>query len=86
MQHLHHFNFLAILVSAVILWVLGAAWYSPPLFAKPWMAALGITPDPTNKKGLVPGMIAWAIISIWFLYRIVRGWMNLNANKPMETA
>ena len=58
MQHLHHFNFLAILVAAVILWVLGAAWYSPPLFAKPWMAALRITPDPANKKGLVPGMVA----------------------------
>src|ERR1700758_1169838 len=59
MQHVHHhLNPWAILVSAVILWILGAAWYSPVLFAKPWMAALGITPDPTNKKGLLPGMIA----------------------------
>ena len=32
---------------------------------------------------LVPGWIAWGVISIWFLYRIVRGWMNLNANQPM---
>jgi uncharacterized membrane protein len=31
----------------------------------------------------VPGLIAWALISIWFLYRVVRGWMNLNDNKPM---
>lgn len=29
---------------------------------------------------IVPGYIAWALISIWFLYRIVRGWMNLNNN------
>jgi Protein of unknown function (DUF1761) len=59
MQHLHHnLNLLAVLVSAVILWVLGAAWYSPALFAKPWMAALGITPDPAKKKGLLAGMIA----------------------------
>jgi Protein of unknown function (DUF1761) len=58
MQHLHHFNLLAVLVSAVILWVLGAVWYSPALFAKPWMAALGITPDPAKKKGLLAGMIA----------------------------
>ena len=57
MHHLH-LVLLPILVSGVILWILGAAWYSPPLFAKPWMAALGITPDPANKKGLVPGMIA----------------------------
>jgi len=58
MHHLHHLNLLAVLVSAVILWVLGAAWYSPVLFAKPWMAALGIKPDPTKKKGLLTGMIA----------------------------
>jgi hypothetical protein len=57
LRHLHHFNHWAILVSALILWVLGAVWYSPALFAKPWMAALGIVPDPTKKKGLAAGMI-----------------------------
>jgi Protein of unknown function (DUF1761) len=57
MHHLH-LNHLALLVSALILWILGAAWYSPPLFAKPWMAALGITPDSANKKGLILGMIS----------------------------
>ena len=58
-HHLHHqINHWAVLVSALILWFLGAAWYSPALFAKPWMAALGITPDPSQKKGLIPGMIA----------------------------
>ena len=34
---------------------------------------------------LVPGYIAWALISIWFLYRIVRGWVNLNNNAAMPT-
>jgi Protein of unknown function (DUF1761) len=54
----HHLNHMAIIISAVILWVLGAAWYSPALFAKPWMALLGIRKDGPNKKTLVPGMIA----------------------------
>ena len=31
----------------------------------------------------VPGWIAWGLISIWFLYRIVRGWLNLSSNTPM---
>jgi len=31
----------------------------------------------------IPGMLAWAIISLWFLYRVVRGWVNLNSNTPM---
>jgi len=32
---------------------------------------------------IVPGWIAWSIISIWFLYRVVRGWVNLNSRTPM---
>lgn len=59
MQHVHHhLNHMAIIVSALFLWFLGAAWYSPALFAKPWMAMLGLSKDNPNKKSLVPGMIA----------------------------
>ena len=57
MHHLH-INLWPVLVSAFVLWILGAIWYSPPLFAKPWMAALGITPDPNKKQGLLAGIIA----------------------------
>jgi len=58
MHHLH-FNHWAILASGVILWLLGAIWYSPALFAKPWMAMVGIDKNaPNNKKALLPGMIA----------------------------
>ena len=32
---------------------------------------------------LVPGWIAWGIISIWFLYRIVLGMVRMNANRPV---
>ena len=31
-------------------------------------------------------LIAWlpiAIVSFWFIYRVVRGWLALNARKPM---
>ena len=56
-HHLHHMNHWALLVSALILWFLGAAWYSPALFVKPWMAALGIRPD-GKKKGLALGMVS----------------------------
>jgi hypothetical protein len=58
MHHLHgQFNHWAILVSAIILWMLGAAWYSPALFAKPWMALIQAQPD-GKKNGLITGMIA----------------------------
>jgi Protein of unknown function (DUF1761) len=58
LTHLHgSFNIWAILGSALILWFLGAIWYSPVLFAKPWMAALKIVPT-GEKKGLAFGMVS----------------------------
>ncbi len=54
----HDLNYVAIIVSAVILWLLGAAWYSPALFAKPWMAMLGIQKGATKGNSLIAGMIA----------------------------
>ena len=32
---------------------------------------------------LVPGWIAWGLISLWFLYRVVRGWLALSESKAM---
>ena len=34
----------------------------------------------------LPGWIAWALISIWFLYRIVKGMVRMNAGRSVETA
>ena len=33
---------------------------------------------------IVPGWIAWTLISIWFLYRIVLGMVRMNANRAVE--
>jgi len=48
-----------------------------------WAAGLYLITSPLWLLLFLPGWIAWTLISIWFLYRIVRGWVNLNANKPM---
>ena len=32
---------------------------------------------------VAPGWIAWTGVSLWFLYRVIRGWLNLNGNRPM---
>ncbi|MBK6470641.1 MAG: hypothetical protein IPF94_07850 [Betaproteobacteria bacterium] len=32
---------------------------------------------------VAPGWIAWMGVSLWFLYRVIRGWLNLNGNRPM---
>ena len=31
----------------------------------------------------IPGWIAWSLISLWFLYRVVRGWLALGDHRPM---
>jgi uncharacterized membrane protein len=48
-----------------------------------WAAGLYVLTSPLWLLLLAPGWIAWALVSIWFLYRVVRGWMNLNRNQPM---
>lgn len=32
-----------------------------------------------------PGAIAWGLISVWFLYRIVKGMVNMNKGLQMES-
>jgi len=48
-----------------------------------WAAILYAVTIPLWFFFLVPGWIAWGLISIWFLYRVVRGWVNLNNRKAM---
>jgi hypothetical protein len=38
-------NYPAVVVSAIAYWVLGAIWYSPLLFAHPFIALKGWTPE-----------------------------------------
>lgn len=49
-----------------------------------WAAGLYLLTSPLWLALLLPGWIAWGLVSIWFLYRVVRGWMNLNRNQPMS--
>src|SRR5258708_40256388 len=44
-MNLHHLNWLAILVAAICTMVVGFLWYSPLLFAKPWMREMGYDPN-----------------------------------------
>lgn len=48
-----------------------------------WAAILYAVTAPLWVLLIAPGWIAWAGVSIWFLYRVVRGWMNLNSRKCM---
>ena len=49
-------------------------------------AALYLLTFPLWLLLLVPGWIAWTVISIWFLYRIVTGFMDMNKGQEIGTA
>jgi len=51
-------NYLAVLACAIFFWLLGAAWYSPAMFAKKWMKLIGVTREPGKRDGLLLGMTA----------------------------
>ena len=48
-----------------------------------WAAVLYLVTAPLWLLFLVPGWIAWTIISLWFLYRIVRGMVAMSNNRAL---
>ena len=49
-----------------------------------WAGVLYLVTAPLFLLLFLPGLIAWAIISIWFLYRIVLGMTRMNSNRAVD--
>ena len=49
-----------------------------------WAGVLYLVTAPLFLLLFLPGLIAWALISIWFLYRIVLGMVRMNSNRAVE--
>lgn len=72
-------NWWAILVAAVVQWLIGWIWYGP-LFGKQWMAMMGYTKENMNNQpgmlspakamalGLVSAIIMSIVVGVAFLY------------------
>ena len=50
-----------------------------------WAGGLYVVTIPLWLLFIVPGMVAWVAISVWFLYRVVRGWLALSDGRPMPS-
>ena len=48
-----------------------------------WAGGLYAITAPLWLLLIAPGWIAWGIVSIWFTYRIVRGWLALSDGRPV---
>ncbi|MDN3919966.1 DUF1761 domain-containing protein [Roseateles violae] len=62
------FNYPAVIVAALLSFVIGGAWYSPILFARAWMAEAGIDEQRARQArlGLVFGLSALASLVMAF--------------------
>ena len=49
-----------------------------------WAGVLYLLTAPLWLLFVIPGWIAWGLISIWFLYRIVKGMVRMNAGQAVE--
>ena len=49
-----------------------------------WAGVLYIITIPLWLLFVLPGMIAWGLISLWFLYRIVRGMIAMNQSRAVH--
>lgn len=61
-----------------------ASHYSWRLRTVIWAGVLYVVTAPLWLLFFVPGWIAWGLISIWFLYRIVRGMVAMNQSRAVD--
>jgi len=57
-------------------WQIRTFWY-----ALAWLLAGGVAL--VTVVGIPVAIVVWILTGLWVLYRIVRGWMTLSAQKPM---
>ena len=72
-------NYAAVVVSAVVYWLLGAVWYGF-LFSKPWMALEHMTEEQAKAMNpVLPYIITFALnILIAFVLAQICTWRNAN--------
>ena len=64
-------NYLAVIAAIAVNMIVGAVWYSPLLFARPWMAANGFTEEQIKAQGSATrGYIVSVIASVVIAFAI----------------
>ena len=64
-------NYLAVIAAIAVNMIVGAVWYSPLLFARPWMVANGFTEEQIKAQGSATrGYIVSVIASVVIAFAI----------------
>ena len=61
-------------------WQIRTFWYGVL-----WVALCGVVVVLTLGLGLLVLWLPLALVTVWFVYRIARGWVRLGARRPMYT-
>jgi len=64
-------NYLAVLIAAVASWLAGAVWYMA--LSKPWLAAVGVTPEEMHERRQGPGAFLPFVYA--FLANVIIAWV-----------
>jgi hypothetical protein len=77
-MHFPAVNYLAVLVAAIVIFVLGGLWYSPVLFVKKWVALQGKTEEQiraeaasANMPLLYTSAFVTALITSWVMAHLL---------------
>jgi hypothetical protein len=77
-MHFPAVNYLAVLVAAIVIFVLGGLWYSPVLFVKKWVALQGKTEEQMRAEAATANMpllytsaFVTALITSWVMAHLL---------------
>lgn len=72
-------NIWAVVVAAVVYWLLGAAWFT--IFSQPWLTGIGKTMDQLKQEAVNPG-VAYAVAFVANLViAYVLGWVVVSTGE-----
>jgi hypothetical protein len=77
------FNWIAIVLAGLSAWIIGGIWFSPPVFGRRWMKALGLTQTGNPAPGFVAALV---IAIIWFAFILLPSAPSLLFTKSSGSA
>jgi hypothetical protein len=72
-------NIWAVLVAAVVYWMLGAAWFT--ILSNPWLASIGKTMDQLKQEGVNPGVAYGVAFVCNLIIAYVLGWVVIRTGE-----
>lgn len=61
MSIINMIDFYSVVIASAAAMMVGALWYSPLLFAKPWMALAGFTPEEMRNRRRIPMSVLYFV-------------------------